>query len=187
MSSIKIGFAVWNLNDTEKETLHKIIKYFSSLLKPKTSFEIFDVKYNDVETTDYILCFGSRAAVYREEGVPSWNFQPLKKLENKPDNVNSRKDFVAVLEEIAAVINAEQKKTILKVKVEDDVTVGTKDCTFNITEQEIDYLKKLQSLLDGSEIFIQKDDVKIQIGRKKKRHGKFRYFIKEAKRHTGVL
>jgi len=163
MSSIKIGFAVWNLEDPEKQTLNKILKYFLSLLKHESSFEIIDVKYNDIEEVDYLLCFGSRADTYRKENIPSWSLQPLQKLIEKQENRENRKNFLALLKEIASTINEEQEKKTFKIEIKENITAGTDDCTFKLTEKEIDYLQKLKVLLNGSKMFIQKGDIKIEI------------------------
>lgn len=155
----------------EHKVVERIMKFMNNLLKDRMDFtyRITDLKYKEPpapeERAHELISFGDRAA----DNAPDWTTRlppPLYLLIGN-QNTETRKQVLEDIQRLARNIYTDYENEVHKpdahVETPAGVTVGQTACDIEITPEELEYLKELRKLLDGSKIVIIKGDIRIEV------------------------
>lgn len=148
----------WKETKETLATLNSIKSFVEKEIGFNTS--IVDAYRTTVEGEFYYIYFGEDAKNYSEhkEAKGLWTMPTVKKLSK------DRKNNIVVLKKILTEIKEKTEKPVqVYTETEDGITLGKEACNINITEQEVQYLKSLRDLLQGSKMIISKGDIKIEV------------------------
>jgi hypothetical protein len=164
-----IYFYTWKLEPGQRDLVNRIGTTLDNLLDEETNKTIIEIiSYGEVmHSNGWGIVFDHITHVIDDTNGQIIELPNLCLLTN--DRNNKNKDFRSAafesLEMLAKAIKGYTKpeKTKIEVVTQEGCTISKQNSDFNITDQEIEYIKKVRDLLDCSQIKITKGDLIVEL------------------------
>jgi len=163
-----VSVFLWKANEEDFELAKTIMAVIQTYTDVELNIKIDDL--STVEATDIdspCVAFGHMANKQYNCTSINWVLPEISKLRSDPDNKLIREEAFErmgeICQQLTAVAEQKEEETNSHVEMSDGVTVGKVGTDFCISEQEVQYLKQLKELLNGSKIIITKGDIKIEV------------------------
>jgi hypothetical protein len=163
---IELTFYPWRAGEPELQLLERIAKTLASLADQPVDWSVREIaSYGEVvHDTGWGITFPNTTQNVSAENDQCVELPTLDLLFPEPRNKQFRQGAYETLEMVAGATK-EEKEPEAKLVVEspEGHTVGKKGTDFEISEQELEYAKKIRDLIPGCSITIKKGDMQIKV------------------------
>ena len=129
------------------------------------------ITHGDLDTDKPCIAFGAGAEGNTKTSSKLWLMPLVSALVPSDDNVDSRREGLKLIKEMAPELDKVILSTVAKANEEpietfvekDGVTIGQAGVDIEITEAEAKYLKRIKDLLGGGKMVVTKGDLRIEV------------------------